>query len=106
MRRYIDRVTSLVLSVNPERQGARPRRGAAVLGAATRLFARFGFDKTSIDEIAREAGVSKGAVYRHWPSKDALFEATLVREYLRFLDDVHGSLDAETLAGPRHSSDT
>src|SRR3981081_155070 len=92
----IDQMTSSVLSVNP---GRNSRRETRLLDAAARLFARFGFDKTSIDEIAREAGVSKGAVYLHWPSKDALFEATLVREWLRFIDDVHVRIDADPLGG-------
>jgi len=89
-------VTSSVLSVNA---GKSSRREARLLDAAARLFARFGFDKTSIDEIAREAGVSKGAVYLHWPSKDALFEATLIREGLRLQDDIRTSLDADPAGG-------
>ena len=92
----IDPVTSSVLSVNP---GSRSRREARLLDAAARLFARFGFDKTSIDEIARDAGVSKGAVYLHWPSKDALFEATLVRDGLRLLDDICDRIDADPAGG-------
>jgi AcrR family transcriptional regulator len=101
----IDQMTSSVLSVNP---GRNSRRETRLLDAAARLFARFGFDKTSIDEIARAAGVSKGAVYLHWPSKDALFEATLIREGLRLQDDIRASIDADpaggTLAGIyRHS---
>jgi len=89
----LDSVTSSVLSVNSTRREAR------LLDAAARLFARFGFDKTSIDEIAREAGVSKGAVYLHWPSKDALFEATLVREGLRIQDDIRARIEADPAGG-------
>jgi AcrR family transcriptional regulator len=102
-------VTSSVLQVKPVSDTrSRPRREARLLDAAARLFARFGFDKTSIDEIAHAAGVSKGAVYLHWPSKDALFEATLIRESLRLLDDICARIDADpaggTLAGIyRHS---
>src|ERR1700688_1474791 len=89
-RRMIDPVTSSVLSVKPT---TRSKRETRLLDAAARLFTRFGFDKTSIDEIARDAGVSKGAVYLHWPSKDALFEATLVVAGLRLLDDVCDRID-------------
>ena len=63
-------------------------REARLLDAAARLFARFGFDKTSVDDIARAAGVSKGAVYLHWPSKFGLFEAVLIREGLALLDEI------------------
>jgi AcrR family transcriptional regulator len=101
----IDQVTSSVLSVNLDKHA---RREVRLLDAAARLFARFGFDKTSIDEIARAAGVSKGAVYLHWPSKDNLFEATLIREGLRLQADIRTRMNADpaggTLAGIyRHS---
>src|SRR3984893_12536216 len=92
----IDPVTSSVLPVNLDRSS---RREARLLDAAARLFARFGFDKTSIDEIARAAGVSKGAVYLHWPSKDALFEATLIRESEHLLDEVLERVEADPLGG-------
>jgi AcrR family transcriptional regulator len=52
-----------------------------------------------MDEIAREAGVSKGAVYLHWPSKDALFEATLVRESLRTQDDIRARIESDPVGG-------
>jgi AcrR family transcriptional regulator len=40
--------------------------------AAIRLFVKQGIDGTTIQDIAREAGVSEGALYRHFKSKDAL----------------------------------
>ncbi len=89
-------MTKSVVPVNSDRTA---RREARLLDAAARLFARFGFDKTSIDEIAREAGVSKGAVYLHWPSKDALFEATLIREGLRLQDNIKKDIDADPAGG-------
>jgi len=89
-------MTSSVVSVKPEKNA---RREARLLDAAARLFARFGVDKTSIDEIAREAGVSKGAVYLHWPSKDALFEATLVREGLRLQANIRARIEADPAGG-------
>jgi AcrR family transcriptional regulator len=90
-------VTSSVSSVNLGDRAA--RREARLLDAAARLFAHFGFDKTSIDEIARQAGVSKGAVYLHWPSKDALFEAILIREGLRIQDVIRERIDNDPAGG-------
>lgn len=58
-----------------------------LLNAGSRLFARWGFDKTSVDDIAREAGVSKGAVYLEFPNKDALFRAVLYHESIRYTED-------------------
>jgi TetR/AcrR family acrAB operon transcriptional repressor len=84
-------VTELV-----DRVKLRERR---LLDAAARLFARFGFDKTSVDEIASAAGVSKGAVYLHWPSKFSLFEAVLLREGLACLDEILERVDADPQGG-------
>jgi AcrR family transcriptional regulator len=75
------------------------QRELRLLDAAARLFARFGFDKTSVDEIASAAGVSKGAVYLHWPSKFSLFEAVLLREGLGLLDEIVRRLDADPDGG-------
>ncbi|MBL8913785.1 MAG: TetR/AcrR family transcriptional regulator [Archangium sp.] len=47
----------------------------AILEGATRLFLRHGFRKASMDEIAREAGVSKPTLYAYLADKDALFAA-------------------------------
>jgi AcrR family transcriptional regulator len=48
-----------------------------ILAVATRLFAEQGFTKTTVEEIAATAMVSKGLVYVHFPSKEALLEKVL-----------------------------
>jgi AcrR family transcriptional regulator len=52
---------------------------AAILAAAKRLFVEHGFDATSVDDIARESQVSKGAVYHHFQDKREVF-AQVYRE--------------------------
>src|SRR5579884_289296 len=47
----------------------------ALLESAGRLFAEKGFAATSLDEVAAEARVTKGAVYHHFANKQAVFEA-------------------------------
>jgi len=49
----------------------------AIVAAAATLFGEKGFAATIIDEIAAGAGVAKGAVYHHFSSKEAVFEAVL-----------------------------
>ncbi len=44
-----------------------------ILTAAHSLFFRFGFKKTSVDEIAAEAGVGKGTIYNYFANKEELF---------------------------------
>jgi len=53
---------------------AREARREHILRAALRCFARRGYHTTTIDDIAAEAGVSKGAPYVYFESKEALFE--------------------------------
>ena len=48
---------------------------AHLLKVATALFAEHGYGGTSIEAVLKEAGVSRGALYHHFPSKESLFEA-------------------------------
>ncbi|HSG82026.1 MAG TPA: helix-turn-helix domain-containing protein, partial [Gemmatimonadota bacterium] len=50
----------------------------ALLRAAHHLFARFGYDGTSVRAITREAGSNLGAVTYHFGSKEALYDSVLV----------------------------
>jgi len=59
-----------------KRLSAEERR-ASIIEAAKHLFARSGFHGVSIDEIVREVGVSPAILYRHFKSKDELYEAVL-----------------------------
>jgi AcrR family transcriptional regulator len=63
----------------PRERRSRIKRGR-ILDAGERLFARHGYTKTTVDEIALAASVSKGLIYLHFPSKEALLEAVLERE--------------------------
>ncbi len=49
----------------------------AILDAATRVITRDGAARLTLDAVAREAGVSKGGLLYHYPSKDALLMAAL-----------------------------
>jgi TetR/AcrR family transcriptional repressor of mexJK operon len=57
---------------NPTRQ-VNKHKGEAILKAATALFLKDGFEKTSMDAIAVKARVTKQTVYSHYHSKDQLF---------------------------------
>src|SRR5258706_6443215 len=55
------------------RQQSRLQTRERLLEAATLVFSRRGFDAASVEEIAEEAGYSKGAVYSNFASKEELF---------------------------------
>ena len=61
-----------------------------LIAIATRMFADRGYEDTSIEAVLREAGVSRGSIYHHFPSKEALFEAVA--------EDVETSVGEQTLA--------
>ncbi|HEX4657829.1 MAG TPA: TetR/AcrR family transcriptional regulator [Streptosporangiaceae bacterium] len=50
---------------------------AQLIAIGTSLFAARGYEDTSIEAVLREAGVSRGSLYHHFASKEALFEAVL-----------------------------
>jgi AcrR family transcriptional regulator len=59
---------------------------AALVAAGRRLFGRAGFAATSVEDLAREAGVTTGALYHHFPTKAALFEAVFELVHLELME--------------------
>lgn len=81
----------------------RAARAHRILDAATALILRWGYSKTTIDDIARQAGVAKGTIYLHWKTREDLFRALLKRERLEHAKDfqqrVGGDPQGLTLRG-------
>jgi AcrR family transcriptional regulator len=69
-----------------------------IIGVARRLFATKGFASTSIDEIVRDAGVTKGALYHHFKSKEDVFAAVLQREQETLTERVRKAAMTESSA--------
>lgn len=63
--------------MDQRREHGRATRGR-LIAAATDLFAERGFEATSIEAVLNAANVSRGSLYHHFPSKEALFEAVLL----------------------------
>jgi AcrR family transcriptional regulator len=69
-----------------------------LLDAAASCYARFGLAKTTAEDVAREAGISRATLYRHFKNRDELLLAVVAREasrlaaeaevYLQRFDDV------------------
>lgn len=70
-----------------------------ILDAAKSCSERWGFEKVTVDDIARESGVSRATLYRLFPGgKDVLFEALRVRELTDFFDVLTAEIgSADTL---------
>jgi AcrR family transcriptional regulator len=67
---------------------ARPQRREAILHSAARAFAAQGFSSTSMEDVAAEAGVTRLILYRHFESKEALYEAVLERVATRLTEEM------------------
>jgi AcrR family transcriptional regulator len=88
-----------VVPGRPTREEKKAETRRRLLDAATEVFARRGFAATSLDDIADEAGFSKGAVYSNFASKEDLFLAVLDEHVGRQEADIEGRIDFSQTTG-------
>jgi AcrR family transcriptional regulator len=69
---------------------------AKILDAALGLFAEVGIRRTSIDDIAKRAGVNRATLYRRVGAKEQIVRAAMLRETSRVLGDIVGQLQLLT----------
>jgi AcrR family transcriptional regulator len=90
----------------PRRSRGRPAGGGITaeqskqvfLDAAERLFATVGYRESTMEVIAREAGYSRGSIYRHFPTRDSLVDALIQRTTQRHMTGILDRLSPN--AGP------
>jgi TetR/AcrR family transcriptional regulator, regulator of autoinduction and epiphytic fitness len=80
-------------------------RQEQVLSVALEVFGRYGFRKTSMDDVARSAEISRAGLYLYFANKEALFRAavrqevdTALAEASRCLDDESAAIDDRVVA--------
>ncbi|MDT9692097.1 helix-turn-helix domain-containing protein [Streptomyces sp. P9(2023)] len=84
------------MTVKGRRQEYVEATRAALLDSASELFTEKGFARTSLDEIAAAARLTKGALYHHFASKQALFEHVVLEVNDRIAEMVvEGAAEAE-----------
>lgn len=71
-----------------------------MLDAALKLFLQSGYDGTSMQAVADEAGVTKPVVYACFDSKDDLFRSLLAREEQRIVGEIQGAFSNADLSDP------
>ena len=74
-------------------------RQQQILDAAAAVIIRLGYDKTTMSDIAEEAGASRRTVYLYFKGKEELFEALLYREYLLYAQTWLEQLEADPRGG-------
>ncbi len=75
-----------------EANPAAPER--RLIAAAEAQFRRFGYKRTTIDDITADAGTGKGSLYLHFESKQAVYLAVVAASLERFVESASGLLDA------------
>lgn len=85
-----------------EERSKREQRADRILDAAAELMLRWGYNKTTVDDIARYAGVAKGTIYLHWKTREDLFLALMKREYIRLVQDIQQRISGDPEGGTLH----
>jgi AcrR family transcriptional regulator len=75
-------------------------REERILDATEELLLRWGSRRVTVEEIARKAGVGKGTIYLHWPTKEVLFRDVVARDCGKALGQLVGLLRVELRAVP------
>jgi len=90
------------------REEKKARTRAQLIGAAAAVFARRGYVAASLDEVAEEAGLTKGAVYSNFDSKEDLFQAVIedrltepMKDIADVIDTSIGTTEEQAQAGAR-----
>ncbi len=71
---------------------------ARILEVARRRFETFGYRRTNIAEIARDAGVAPGTIYRHFKNKEDLLRRVVERSHAEWLEEARSVLRGEATA--------
>jgi AcrR family transcriptional regulator len=75
--------------------GQDPAKRQQIIEGARRVFIEMGFDAASMNDITREAGVSKGTIYVYFANKEELFEALIEDERHRIFNDLYEALERD-----------
>jgi AcrR family transcriptional regulator len=75
------------------------KRQQQILDAAAAVIIRLGYNKTTMSDIAGEAGVSRRTIYLYFKGKEELFEELLYREYMQYAQTWLEQIEADPRGG-------
>jgi AcrR family transcriptional regulator len=92
---YAD-LEGLLETFSDEAEGTdvRGKKRRRILDAALSLFMRHGYRKTSVDDVARQAGVAKGTIYLYFKTKSDLMIQAIIEEKKRYIANLKPILEA------------
>lgn len=70
-----------------------PDKEKQILKAAKDCFARFGYEKTTLDDIGKMTGLNKASLYYYYKNKEAIFAAVILWEVEESLDRLNSEID-------------
>ncbi|HEY8800168.1 MAG TPA: TetR family transcriptional regulator, partial [Candidatus Limnocylindrales bacterium] len=73
-----------------------PATAERILDAAFGCIESVGLARTTVEDVARAAGLSRQSVYRYFPTKDHLIMGLVLREEERFLDGIRMAFERDT----------
>lgn len=79
--------------LQPEQDPRQMRKREQILGSATELFVKHGYKKTSMEEVARAAGIAKGTVYLYYQNKAELLFHAMAWQWQHYMDELAAVLD-------------
>jgi len=86
----------------PDPSDERVLREERLLDVAADLLVRWGYRRTTLDDVAREAGVGKGTIYLHWKDKKDLFRTAIWRASQQAGEDLKQRIAADPEGGLPH----
>lgn len=89
------------MAITDRRQREKEQRCSSIINAAEKLFYARGYDNVSMDEIARDAELSKGALYFYFKKKDSLFFAIVIRKQRELVDLMMERLKDQATGGQK-----
>jgi AcrR family transcriptional regulator len=81
-----------IATVTKIRRPSKQQRIDTIVDSARKVFCSSGFEKGSIEDIAKDAGIAEGTIYSYFDSKRNLLDEVLRRHYSVLFDDVHQML--------------
>ncbi|HLH68426.1 MAG TPA: TetR/AcrR family transcriptional regulator [Candidatus Dormibacteraeota bacterium] len=78
---------------------SREARRDQILRSAAAVFGRLGYEDARMEDVAKEAGIAKGLLYKHFPSKDSLFRALVDRQGSVYAAELRTALSGGELVG-------
>jgi AcrR family transcriptional regulator len=74
-------------------KGDNPEREEEIISIAQKRFALFGYDKTTMQEIANDLKISKGSLYYYFPDKEHLYKTIILKEQEVFIESLNIKLN-------------